>query len=61
MTHGCTEDHLIEQAAVQLIEHDLGWDSLNAFGEWALLRQGSGGQAGLVSSLGREAKREVVA
>lgn len=45
-----TEDHLIEQPAIQLMEHELGWDSVNAYDEWA-----TG-----VSSLGREAKREVV-
>jgi type I restriction enzyme R subunit len=45
-----TEDHLIEQPAIQLMEHELGWDSMNAYDEWA-----SG-----VSALGREAKREVV-
>ena len=50
MPNPYTEDHLIEQPAIQLMEHELGWDSVNAFGEWA-----SG-----VSSLGREAKREVV-
>lgn len=33
---------------------------MNAYDEWSLLRQGSEGQAGLVSQLGREAKREVV-
>ena len=47
---GFTEDHLIEQPAIQLMEHELGWDSVNAYDEWT-----SG-----VSSLGREAKREVV-
>ncbi len=45
-----TEDHLIEQPAIQLMEHELGWDSVHAYDEWS-----SG-----VSSLGREAKREVV-
>jgi hypothetical protein len=25
-----TEDHLIEQPAIQLMEHEPGWDSLNA-------------------------------
>jgi len=50
MSSGYTEDHLIEQPAIQLMEHELGWDSVNAFDEWT-----SG-----VSSLGREAKREVV-
>ena len=48
--NGYTEDHLIEQPAIQLMEHEMGWDSLNAYDEWA----------GGVSSLGREAKREVV-
>ena len=47
---GYTEDHLIEQPAIQLMEHELGWDSVNAYDEWS-----SG-----VSNLGREAKREVV-
>ena len=45
-----TEDHLIEQPAIQLMEHELGWDSVNAYDEWA----------GGVSALGRETKREVV-
>ena len=48
--NGFTEDHLIEQPAIQLMEHELGWDSANAFDEWS-----SG-----ASRLGREAKREVV-
>ena len=47
---GYTEDDLIEQPAIQLMEHELGWDSMNAYDEWA----------GGASSLGREAKREVV-
>lgn len=47
---GYTEDHLTEQPAIQLMEHELGWDSVNAYDEWC-----SG-----ASSLGREAKREVV-
>ena len=49
-TGSYTEDQLIEQPAIQLMEHDLGWDSLNAYDEWA----------GGVSSLGREAERDVV-
>lgn len=44
-----TEDHLIEQPAIQLLEHELGWDSVNAYDEW------SGG----VSSLGRESMRQL--
>jgi type I restriction enzyme R subunit len=55
-----TEDHLVEQPAIQLMQHELGWDVMNCFGEWTLLRQGSEGQAGGVSDLGREGKREVV-
>jgi len=27
---GYTEDHLIEQPAIQLLEHELGWESVNA-------------------------------
>ena len=27
--NGYTEDHLIEQPAIQLMEHELGWDSVN--------------------------------
>jgi type I restriction enzyme R subunit len=46
---GFTEYHLIEQPAIQLMEHELGWDSVNAYDEWS-----SG-----VSDLGRESKREV--
>ena len=26
-----TEDHLIEQPAIQLMEHELGWDSVNGY------------------------------
>ena len=47
---GYTEDHLVEQSAIQLMEHALGWDSVNAYDEWS---SGS-------SSLGREAKRDLV-
>ncbi|MEP4076492.1 type I restriction endonuclease subunit R [Haloferula sp.] len=47
---GYTEDQLIEQPAIQLMEHELGWNSVNAYDEWA----------GGASSLGRESKREVV-
>ena len=47
---GYTEDHLVEQPAIQLMQHELGWDVMNCFGEWV----------GGVSDLGREGKREVV-
>ena len=45
-----TEDHLVEQPAIQLMEQELGWDVVNCFGEW------DGGS----SNLGRDGKREVV-
>ena len=45
-----SEDHLVEQPAVQLMQHELGWDVVNAYDEWA------GGR----SQLGRDGKREVV-
>jgi type I restriction enzyme, R subunit len=45
-----TEDHLVEQPAMQLMQHELGWDVVNCYGEW------SGG----VSNQGRDGKREVV-
>ena len=50
MPSGYTEDHLVEQPALQLIQHELGWDVVNCFGEW------DGGK----SALGRDGKREVV-
>jgi type I restriction enzyme R subunit len=45
-----TEDHLVEQPAIQFMQHELGWDVVNCFGEW------DGG----VSNQGRDGKREVV-
>jgi hypothetical protein len=45
-----TEDHLIEQPAIQLMRHELGWEVANCHGEW------NGG----VSNQGRDGKREVV-
>ncbi len=45
-----TEDHLIEQPAIQLMQHELGWDVVSCYDEW------SGG----VSNQGRDGKREVV-
>ncbi len=29
------EDHLVEQPAIQFMEHKLSWDSRNAYNEWA--------------------------
>ena len=45
-----TEDHLVEQPAIQLMQDELGWSVMNCFGEW------DGG----ASVLGRDGKREVV-
>jgi hypothetical protein len=45
-----TEDHLVEQPAVQFIRNELGWELVNCYDEW------SGG----VSNQGRDGKREGV-
>ena len=45
-----TENHLVEQPAIQLMQHELGWEVVNCYGEW------DGG----VSNQGRDGKREVV-
>ena len=45
-----TEDNLVEQPAIQLMKHGLGWEVVNCYDEW------SGG----VSDHGRDGKREVV-
>ena len=50
MSSHYTEDHLVEQPAIQLMQHELGWDVVNCYDEW------SGG----VSNQGRAGKREVV-
>jgi Type I restriction enzyme R protein N terminus (HSDR_N) len=50
MFNSYTEDHLVEQPAIQLMQHELGWEVVNCWDEW------SGG----ASSLGRDGKREVV-
>jgi hypothetical protein len=55
-----TEDHLIVQPAIQLMQHKLGWDVVSCYDEWTLLRQGFEGQGGGLSALGRDGKREVV-
>ena len=47
---GYTEDHLVEQPAIQLMRDELCWEVVNCFGEW------DGG----VSDLGRDEKREGV-
>jgi hypothetical protein len=29
-----TEDLLVEQPAIQLMQHELGWDVMSCYGEW---------------------------
>jgi hypothetical protein len=29
-----TEDHLVEQPAIHLMQHELGWDVVNCYDEW---------------------------
>ncbi len=48
MNSSYTEDHLVEQPAIQLMLHELGWEVVNCYDEW------SGG----VSNQGRDGKRE---
>ena len=38
MAPAYTEDHLIEQPAILLMEHELGWDSVNAYDEPSALK-----------------------
>jgi hypothetical protein len=45
-----TENHLVEQPAIRLMQHELGWEVVNCYDEWS-----SG-----VSNQGRDGKREVV-
>jgi hypothetical protein len=45
-----TEDHLVEQPAIQFMQYELGWDVVNCYDEW------NGG----VSNQGRDGKREGV-
>jgi type I restriction enzyme R subunit len=50
MSSSYTEDQLVEQPAIQLMQGELGWDVANCYDEW------NGG----VSKQGRDEKREVV-
>jgi type I restriction enzyme R subunit len=50
MPSAYTEDQLVEQPAIHLIRDELNWDYSNSYDEWST---GS-------SSLGREAKRDVI-
>jgi hypothetical protein len=29
------EDHLVEQQAIQLMQHELGWEVVNCYDEWS--------------------------
>ncbi len=35
---GFSEDHLIEQPAIQLMEHELGWEVVNCYDEPSALK-----------------------
>ena len=48
MSNSYTEDHLVAQPAIQLMQHELGWEVVDCYDEW------SGG----VSNQGRDGKRE---
>lgn len=48
--NGYTEDHLVEQPAIQFMQHELGWEVVSCWDEWV----------GGVSDLERDGKREVV-
>ena len=50
MSNSYTEDYLVEQPAIQLMQRELGWDVVNCYDEW---NRG-------ISSQGRDGKREVV-
>jgi hypothetical protein len=50
MISSYTEDHLVEQPAIELMQHELGWEVVHCYDEW------SGG----VSNQGRDGKREVI-
>jgi type I restriction enzyme R subunit len=50
VSNSYTEDHLVEQPAIQFIRNELGWEVVNCHGEW------DGGK----SHLGRDGNREVV-
>jgi hypothetical protein len=43
--NGYTEDHLVEQPAIQIMKHELGWDVVNCYDEW------SGGTSNQPSSI----------
>ncbi len=50
MASNYTEDHLVEQPAIRLMQDELGWDFVNCHDEWS----------GSASNQGRDGKREVV-
>lgn len=33
MSNSYTEDHLVERPAIQLMQHEVGWDVVNCHGE----------------------------
>jgi type I restriction enzyme R subunit len=55
-----TEDHLVEQPAIQLMQHELGWEVVNCYDDPSSLKLRRTGWSGGVSNQGRDGKREVV-
>ena len=55
-----TEDHLVEQPAIQLMRHELGWEVVNCYDEPSTLKLRRSGWNGGVSHQGRDGKREGV-
>jgi len=54
-----TEDHLVEQPAIQLMQHELGWNVVDCYDDPSSLRLRRTGWSG-GRRLGRDGKREVV-
>jgi hypothetical protein len=54
-----TEDHLVEQPAIQLMQHELGWDVVNCYGEPSALKLRRSGWNGGLSHQRRVSNRVV--
>ncbi len=57
-TRTYTEDHLVEQPAIQFMQHELGWDVVNCSSSRSAGLRRLGWNGGL-SNQGRDAKLEV--
>jgi hypothetical protein len=51
-----TEHHLVEQPAIQLMQHELGWDVVNCYDDPTSLKLRRTGWSGGVSNQGRDGK-----